>query len=191
MTTRPPLSPALSSAELRRWYWTLAELNALAQDLGVPRAGGKQALTERLAAALDGEQPPARARPASAGRQLQGTVTAATVIPPGQRCSQTLRAFFHQHIGPGFTFDSFMRDFVATGAGRTLGDAIAHWHATRAEAAGPHPIAPQFELNAFLRRWRVAHPAGTRDDALRAWREYRSLPVEERPAVPGGASVSG
>lgn len=181
MTTRPELSPSLPSGELRRWYWTLAELERLARDLGVPRGGGKQALTERLAGALDGEQPPAPAPRAPAGRQLQGPLTAATVIPQGQRCSQTLREFFRHQVGPGFTFDAVMREFVATGAGRTLGDAVAHWHATRTEAARPKPIAPQFELNTFLRRWRAARPGRTRDDALAAWREYRALPVEERP----------
>ncbi len=180
MTSRPELSPSLPSAELRRWYWTLAELEGLARDLGVPRGGGKPALTDRLAAALDGERPPPPPRRPPAGRQLTGALTPATVIPQGQRCSQALREFFRQHIGPGFTFDAAMRDFVGAGAGRTLGDAVAHWHATRAAAALPAPIAPQFELNAFLRRWRQTHPGTTRDQALAAWREYRALPVEER-----------
>ena len=63
--TRPVLSASLSGAELRRWYWTLEELSGLARTLGVPRGGGKQALTERLAAVLDGEPatPPPRRAP--------------------------------------------------------------------------------------------------------------------------------
>jgi hypothetical protein len=66
--TRPPLTPALSGAELRRWYWTLAELTALARTLGVPRGGGKPALTDRLAAALDGAPwSPRRAGPHRVG----------------------------------------------------------------------------------------------------------------------------
>ncbi len=186
MTTRPVLSPALPAAQLRRWYWTLAELNGLARELGVPRGGGKQALTERLAAVLEGESPPAPVRRSGGGRQLQRPLTTATVIPEGQRCSQALREFFRAQIGAGFTFDAFMRDFIATGAGRTLGDAVSHWHSTRARAARPQPIAPQFELNAFLRRWRAAHPDASREDGLAAWREYRSLPVEERPAAVSG-----
>jgi hypothetical protein len=180
MTSRPELSPSLPSAELRRWYWTHAELEGLARELGVARGGGKLALTERLAAVLDGERPPPPppGRPRS-GRQLTGELTPATVIPEGQRCSQVLREFFRQHIGPGFTFDAAMRDFVATGAGRTLGDALAHWRDTRAEAARARPIAPQFELNAFLRDWRRAHPGASQDQALAAWWEYRARPVEE------------
>ncbi|MBC8091545.1 MAG: hypothetical protein H7Y15_06330, partial [Pseudonocardia sp.] len=54
MQSRPALTAALSGVELRRWYWTLAELTALARSMGVPVRGGKAALAERLAAALDG-----------------------------------------------------------------------------------------------------------------------------------------
>ena len=180
MTSRPELSPSLSSVELRRWYWTLAELEGLARSLGVPRGGGKQALTERLAAALDGERPQAPVRRRAGGRQLQGPLTPATVIPEGQRCSQALREFFRHEVGGRFTFDAFMREFIATGAGRTLGDAVGHWHATREEASRPQSIAPQFELNAFLRNWRRAHPGASRDQALAAWWGYRARPAEER-----------
>ncbi len=180
--TRPALGPALSGAELRRWYWTLAELTALARTLGVPRGGGKTALTDRLAAALDGAAwtapPPAPPR----GPQLSGPLSADTVLPPGQRCSQLLRRWFEQQAGPGFAFDGAMREFIAGGAGRTLGEALAHWHRTQADAARPGPIGAQFELNAFLRRWWAAHPTGTRAQALAAWREHRAAPAPGAPA---------
>lgn len=175
--TRPEPSPALTGDELARWYWTLAELTALARELGVPAGGGKTALTERLRAALDGAAlpaaPPTRRAP---GRQLSAPVDGSTVIPEGQRCSQVLRAYFRREIGPGFRFDAPMRTFVAEGAGRTLADAVAHWHATREAAARPREIGPQFELNRFLRDWHTAHPAGTRAEALAAWRAHRDRP---------------
>jgi len=182
-TTRPPLSACTSGAQLRRWYWTLAELTVMARALGVPLGGGKQALTERLAAALDGEQavpPPPRE---ATGGQLSAPVAFDTVLPPGQRCSQVLRDFFQREVGPGFVFDAAMRSFIAEGAGRTLGDAVEHWHATREAAGRPAPIGAQFELNRFLRRRRGTHPGEGRDAALAAWREYRSRPLEERTPV--------
>ncbi len=183
-TIRPPLSAALTGAELRRWYWTLQELTALARELGVRRGGGKRDLTERLAAALDGAPAPPPARPPAPGRQLVSPLTNATVIPAGQRCSQVLREHFRQEIGPAFTFDAVMRTFIASGEGRTLGDAVAHWHATRDAAARPQPIGAQFELNAFLRRWRRDNPHRSRGDALAAWRHHRSLPLEARSPAP-------
>jgi hypothetical protein len=177
---RPPLSAALTGAELRRWYWTLQELTALARELAVPRGGGKQALTDRLTAALDGAPTPASPGSRTSGRQLSAPVTNQTVIPAGQRCSQVLREHFRREIGAAFTFDAFMRTFIATGEGRTLGEAVAHWHATRGAAGQSQPIGAQFELNAFLRQWRSGHPNGSHDDALAAWRQHRALPLEAR-----------
>lgn len=104
--------------------------------------------------------------------------TPETVIPRGQRCSQQLRRFFTDEIGPGFRFDGPMRRFIAAGEGRTLGEAVEHWRVTRSEPRGE--IASQFELNRFLRSRHAANPNGRRTDALAAWRAYRSLPVDGR-----------
>jgi hypothetical protein len=170
--------PELSGSELLRWYWTAEELTRLARARGRGTGGGKQALAARLAAPLDGGPEPAadaRRRPAGAA-QLAGPVGVETVIPAGQRCSQVLRAFFQEQIGPALRFDAFMRDFIAGGAGRTLGDAVRHWHATREAAVLPQPIGDQFEFNRFVRDWHRRHPAGTRSEALAAWHRHRSAP---------------
>ncbi|WP_030773650.1 MULTISPECIES: DUF6434 domain-containing protein [unclassified Streptomyces] len=177
--SRPALTPALTGAELLRWYWTSAELTLLAREMGLPTGGGKVALTARLAAALDGlpaPTAPAAPAPRRAGGRLAAPVTGATVIPPGQNCSQVLRAYFVREIGPGFHFDAFMRDYIARHAGHTLAEAVAHWHATRARAAEPQEIGAQFELNRFLRAWHARHPDGSRAQALAAWRAHRARP---------------
>jgi hypothetical protein len=177
--TRPEPTADLTGAELRRWYWTLAELTGLARRLGVPVGGGKIVLTARLAAALDRAPPPPSPRsPGPASPQLAPPLEPGTVIPPGQRCSQVLRAYLRGEVGPAFTFDAPMRDFVATGAGRTLADLVAHWHATR--SAPPREIGPQFELNRFLRERRSRHPGEPRAAAMEAWRAHRALPAETR-----------
>ena len=180
---RPPLTSALSGAELLRWYWLKEELIAAARALGVSPGGGKRELTARLAAALDGVPMPAPAvGPVAGGRSgvrpLSGPLTRESVIPRGQRCTEHLRRFLVAEVGPGFRFDAAMRRFVAEGAGRTLGEAVDHWHATRSEPRGE--IAPQFELNRFIRDWHRAHPDGRRSDALAAWRAHRALPVDGR-----------
>ncbi|MFF4041458.1 DUF6434 domain-containing protein [Streptomyces sp. NPDC001816] len=179
---RPPLTADLTGTELLRWYWTLDELTGLARTMGVARHGGKAALTARLAATLDGlplPAAPARRRPATV--QLAEPVDGDTVIPAGQRCSQVLRRYFVEAIGPGFHFDTFMRDFIAQNAGQTLADAVAHWHATRPDAARPREIEEQFEFNRFTSAWHRQNPAGTRAQALEAWYAHRAL-----PKLPGG-----
>ncbi|WP_079429199.1 DUF6434 domain-containing protein [Streptomyces katrae] len=184
---RPPLTPALTGDELARWYWTLAELTDLARRLGVPRGGGKAALGERLRAVLDGKPlPTAAARRPAAVRQLSAPVDGDSVIPEGQRCSQVLREYFRRETGPGFHFDGYMRAYIAENPGRTLAEAVAHWHATRAAAAGPQEIGAQFEFNRFLRAWHADHPGGTRDEALAAWHTHRSAP--RKPPGSGGSA---
>ncbi|MFJ5811266.1 hypothetical protein [Streptomyces sp. NPDC093093] len=79
------------------------------------------------------------------------------------------------------SFDAYIRTFVAEGAGRTLADAIAHWHATRQAAVQLQEIGSQFELNRFLRDWHAEHPAGSCAEVLAAWRAHRDRP--RRPAA--------
>ncbi|MFF2548476.1 DUF6434 domain-containing protein [Kitasatospora sp. NPDC058063] len=175
--SRPPLTAGLTGDELLRWYWTLDELTALARSMGVARHGGKAALTARLAAALDGlPLPAAPAGRSRATAQLAAPVDGGTVIPPGQRCSQVLRKYFVEAIGPGFHFDAFMREFIARGADLTLADAVAHWHATRPETLRPREIGEQFEFNHFTSAWHRTNPTGTRAQAREAWYAHRALP---------------
>jgi hypothetical protein len=179
MEQRPDIRSVTSGAELARWYWLKTELQALARRLGVSTAGGKQELAQRIAARLDGLPPPApvRARGPSAP-PLRGVLTLDTVLPAGQKMTQTLRDFLGQHVGPGFHFDGHMRRFFSQSKGQTLAAAVAHWKATR--DAPPSEIGDQFELNRFTREWFEENPGGTRQDMLKAWRLYRSLPREAR-----------
>ena len=185
MPHRPSLDGDLPGVELRRWYWTRAELVGLARQLGVSAGGGKIELTDRLVAALDGlpPPPPAARRPAAAGA-LPEPLTARTVLPAGQRCTEQLRRFLRSEVGPAFRFDAAMRAFVADGAGRTIGEMIERWHSSRADGTSTQ-IAPQFELNRFLRQWRAANPGRTHAEALTAWRAHRDLPRDPPPAAAG------
>lgn len=173
----------MSGDELRRWYWLRDELADFARRLELPTSGSKDELTALLVAHLDGEPAPPRPSRRMAGAQLSGPLDQDTAIPPGQRSSQALRAWFEEQIGPAFRFDGEMREFIATSAGeRTLGDAVAHWYASRS-TAGNRPIDPQFEFNRFTRRWHATNPGGGRPELLAAWDEYRRRPVEERGRV--------
>ncbi|NAZ81177.1 hypothetical protein GTR02_05040 [Kineococcus sp. R8] len=174
---RPPATPGLTGAELLRWYWLKEELLTLARTMGVATGGGKQELTARLVAALDGRPVPAPAarsprRPAA----LVEPLTAETVILPGQRCTQQVRAWFTAQVGTAFRFDGPVRAAVA--AGGTLGEVLEVWRTTRQRPAGE--IGAQFELNRFLRAWRADHPGGSHREALDAWAAHRALPREAR-----------
>ena len=180
---RPELTDSLTSSELRRWYWLKDELSDFARRLGIRATGGKDLLTQRIAAKLDGIAfvEPQRA-PRHAGQQLAEPLTAATVIPVGQRCSQVVRAWFVDQVGPSFGFDGEMRAFFAGVDGmQTLGDALEHYISTRSQ--GAKPIDSQFEYNRFTRAWHEANPTGARSELLSAWQEYRSRPIDQRGKV--------
>jgi hypothetical protein len=143
MTARPALDDCSTGAELDRWYWTREELVTTARARRLPTTGSK----DRLARS--------------------------TVLPPGQRCTQRctqqLRHFCVAELGPRFHFDALLRTLVAASDGTgTLGDLLERWQRTRRTTATA--IAPQFELNRFLRRWHLEHPGGGRRAALDAWR---------------------
>lgn len=162
----------MPESEFRRWYWLLDELAEVARQLGLRATGGKVELAERIAARLGGRASAPLVRRAS-GAQLSGSLGRETMIPPGQRSSQLLRAFFEAEIGPSFRFDGHMRSFIAAG-GATLGDAIDHWHGTR--DAEPSEVAAQFEYNRFTRQWHAENPIGTREQLLADWWSFRSSP---------------
>ena len=173
---RPAVEDVTTEADVRGWYWLRSELVDMARARGLPTSGSKLELLERVARTLAGRTPDVAPR-RRAGPQLTAPLQGSTVIPPGQRCSQLLRAWFADRVGRGFRFDSEMRAFIAAG-GATLDEAVEHWHATR--GAETMAIAPQFEYNRFTRAWRQAHPDGTREDLLAAWWAHRSSP---RPAA--------
>lgn len=163
-----------------RWYWLKVELTDFARRLEISATGSKELLTQRIVAKLDDKpfmEPQRTSR--AGGRQLNGPLTPATVIPVGQRCSQVVRTWFIEQVGASFGFDAEMRAFFASTDGtQTMQDALDHYLATRGQ--GAKPIDAQFEYNRFTRAWHEANPAGDRDELLRAWRRYRERPVDQR-----------
>ena len=173
---RPALTPSLGAEEFSRWYWTTAELAAFAGELGVARRGPKAALTERIRARLAGEQIPTP--PPVRRHRLVPPLSRATVIPEGLVLSRGLRDWFIAEVGPGFRANEALRRFLAEGSGRTLGDALDCYLATR-DVPAP-AIGEQFEYNAFVRAWWERNPGGTTEALRSAWARWRATPADER-----------
>ncbi len=179
--SRPELNEQLSGAEFRRWYWLKSELTEFVRQAGLSASGTKPELADRIEAFLDGAPVPSplpKPSKPSAG-PLPEPLTAQTVIPEGQKASQQLRGFFESEIGKSFRYDIFMRTFLANNPGKTLGDAVEHWHATR-DAPKPETLE-SLELVRFTKAWHLAHPHGTVKQCRAAWKVHRSLPVDQRP----------
>ncbi|MGH1492130.1 MAG: DUF6434 domain-containing protein [Acidimicrobiales bacterium] len=177
MTERPILDETLSEEEFVRWYWSMAELQPFARDLGVRAAGPKAELTDRIAAKLGSRLPRPVAKRVASGDQIAEPLTPTTRIPAGQRSSEALRSFFTAEIGPSFTFNGHMRSFLLEG-GATLGEAIDHWHQT---VGTPLPKQSEsLEFNRFMKTWHANNPDGSAAECRQAWAAHRALPVDER-----------
>ena len=175
---RPAVDEVTAAKEVQDWYWTRAELDAIARRLGIGRAGSKADLTARLVDALEGrESPVPRIR---SGPQLKPPFNLDVVVPPGQRMTRELRTFLVERTGPGFRFDAPMREFFTDSCGRTLRDAIDLQNGARAQV---REIGAQFEYNRFTRAYRGEHPDATSRQVRDAWASYKATPISRRGRV--------
>ena len=173
---RPKLTQQTTPDDFLSFYWLKEELICFLRENNLPATGSKQDLTVRIAQFLATGM--AETRPAQTiARWAAGmpkTFNQQSVIGPGWRCSQELRAFFEQEIGAHFHFDAVMRDFIHNGVGRTLAEAIITWkEAQQRGNAQEKEIAPQFEYNRHIREYFKIHPGAKLKDAIMDWKEKK------------------
>ena len=165
--TRPALSAKLSEAEFASWYWLKDELVRFCRNEGLAVSGSKQEVAQRLSAYLAGKKLPAK----RVVPRQKGTMPRAfgldTVIGPGWRCTQELRAFFVAHVGKGFRFNRALRTFISTSHGSKLRDALAHYKESL--LSHEEPIEGQFEYNRHMREFHAENPGATHADAVESW----------------------
>jgi len=172
--SRPALIANLEASEFLRWYWLKADLIAFCRERGLPTAGSKQEITQRVAEHLAGRAVPTVRSLRRATSSMPDEFTPNTVIGPGWRCSQQLRLFFEAECGKGFRFNAALRSFIATGAGQPLSEAVRAYKASLQD--GPQPIAGQFEYNRHMREFKAQHPGSSHKQAVAAWWVKRGTP---------------
>jgi hypothetical protein len=173
-SNRPALSSKLTASEFLRHYWLKSELVGFCRSVGLSSAGGKIEITQRIEVFLaSGERmaPPSRATVGQSAK-MTDYFTLSTVIVPGFRCSQGLRAFFEREIGHSFHFNGVMREFITNRIGCTLGEAIQAYLESKASPLKTE-IAPQFEYNRHIREYFELHPGASRKEAIAAWKKKR------------------
>lgn len=170
--TRPALTSTLTTHDFRAFYWLKEELIHFCRQHTLDAQGSKGDLADRIAHFLEtGERQPTAAKPQRGKMPL--TFTRDSVIEPGWRCSEGLRAFFEAEIGTHFHFNQVMRDFIKHEHGKTLQQAIHAWQSAY-DAPVKTEIAPQFEYNQHTRDYYDKHPNATRAEVIAAWKEIRS-----------------
>ncbi|MBN1887932.1 MAG: hypothetical protein JW850_08065 [Thermoflexales bacterium] len=177
--TRPKLTEHTTVDDFVSFYWLKEELVGFCREHGLSTVGSKQNLSIRIRQFLETGQPSVETSHKYATRtarraDMPHTFTRQSVIGPGWRCSQELRAFFEQEIGALFHFDEVMRDFIHHGVGKTLHEAIVAWEADRRNPERKKEIAPQFEYNRHIREYFSLHPGATLAEAIQAWNIKKS-----------------
>lgn len=171
---RPHLSLSLSAHEFTRWYWLKAELLEFCRSHQLSASGSKLEVAARIKALLSGKEAPASSSKRRPAAQMPEEFSLSSVIGPNWRCSQNLRAFFELHAGRSFHFNQAMREFIATGEGRTLEEALKHYR--QSLHAPSTRIDEQFEYNRHMRSYHAANPGATRSEAVAAWWAKRGQP---------------
>ncbi|MEL6505475.1 MAG: DUF6434 domain-containing protein [Pseudomonadota bacterium] len=180
---RPAIETITTGAELTRWYWLKAELEAEFQRLGLPTGGSKQDLTDRLAHFLDTDEvlKPKKRRSESKFNWARETLTRETIITDSYRNGPNVRTFFEREYGPDFKFNIAFMAWMKANVGKTLGDAIeARRTIAEREQVEKPPIPASNQYNAYTRAFHQANPERTAKDARACWAWKRAGPGHNR-----------
>ena len=144
---RPVLNRSLDAATFRNHYYLKEELVRFCRASGLPAAGGKSELTERIACFLEGK-PVEIMKVRKIKPKTAGTLREEMSIESPFVCSEKHRAFFKAKIGPSFSFNVAFQKWLKSNAGKTYGDAIQAYAQILVEKKTKQtPIDPQFEYN--------------------------------------------
>ena len=199
---RPPLAPGMMPAALDRYYWYMAELVAYCRAAGLPTAGQKHEVIERVRAHLAGRPTPAGGGPAAVKARGPRRLALDEPVGADYKCDAETRAFFESVIGPHFHFTAHLQRFRRNHVGPplTYGDLAREWVAEYERRKDRHyksTLMPTWEYNNFVRAYLADKPrnAGkTIKDAAAAWnavrrscgpREYAGSVAQDAPGPEG------
>ena len=180
MEMRPELSKDMDGQTFRSFYYLKEELVAFCRNQGLPTAGGKIELTDRIAHYLDtGEAVAAKSLSRSTART--GVIAPSSAIEPNFVCTEQHRAFFLQHIGPGFHFNVPFQKWLKANPGKTYEQAIeAYFKIQEERKQGGSEIDRQFEYNTYVRDFFQDNEGKTLRQAILCWNYKKSLPGHNR-----------
>ena len=135
MIERPALDKHLDSKTFRDFYYLKEELIDFCRKNGLPVAGGKLEIADRIAYFLD----TGKVLSAGAGKKKAAiifTITEDTEIEVDFACSERHRAYYQiledkkkgkSKIDRQFEYNTYIRDFFADNQGKSLEEAIKCW----------------------------------------------------------------
>jgi hypothetical protein len=180
---RPPLDNRISVEDFRAYYWLKEELIAFCREHGLSTAGSKIDIADRIAYYLEHGTAPATAKRQTTSKTSTASNEPLALDQPireNYRSDEEHRQFFESVIGPQFKFTvGFMRFCKENIGKQTYADAVEWWlaeHERKRDPSYKPEIEPQFEYNRFVRAYFEHNPDGTREEAIRLWKETKSKP---------------
>ena len=181
MSERPVLKAGLKSKEFLGYYYLKEELVQFCRDNGLTASGGKQELTERIAAFLDGRKVNMSSGKTSHGKKRTDPITVDSLIEENIVCSEVHRAFFKSEIGESFSFNVAFQKWLKTNTGKTYAEAVSAYHEIKNNTSGGRKnIGRQFEYNTYVRDFFEHNKGRSLDDAIRCWKYKKGLPGHNR-----------
>lgn len=177
---RPKLSEVDTFKEFDRWYWPVAEMQEFCRQNGIPYAGLKADLRERLSCFFRGDPLP-KANKVKKTSWAKMDLHLDTVITEDISFGCNLRGFFKSEIGTKFVCSSVFMKWVKANPGLTLGQAVEYWYELNDLVTKPgfrQKIDRCNNYLQYLRDIRDANPNLSQEDAKHCWDIKARLPAE-------------
>ncbi|NRB46909.1 MAG: hypothetical protein HRU41_04500 [Saprospiraceae bacterium] len=182
---KPKITEITSSAVFQSWYWLKVEMVEKCKQLGLPYAGGKFELRDRIIYALenDGALMPVveKSKPTSKFNWAKANLSLDTEITDNVKFGPNFRRFMSAQIGPHFSCHSDFMDWVKEHPGKTLRDAVIKWEELERRKEDPsfqREIAEHNMLAQYVRDFMADNPESRFQDALRCWKAKKQLPAK-------------
>ncbi len=180
MQKRPDLTLNLNAKTFLNYYYLKKEMVDFLRANGLPTAGGKEKLTNRIARYLETGEVIKPVSKKSAPKVL-GEISEDRKIEQNFVCSEKHRAFFREKIGKGFSFNVPFQKWLKENAGKTYGDAIAAYRKiSEDKKTSEKQIGKQFEYNAYVRAFFKDNPDKSLSDAVLCWKRKKSMAGHNR-----------
>ena len=154
MNSKPTLRRDISVADFKAYYWSMAELTALAKELGLSPRGNKPNLSARLERRLRGLPDEQSVEQRHRGPRDSDKALRPETPVVSYKSDDRTRDFFKRYIGPHFHFTYRLNQYRLANHNLTYGDLIREWVAEYDRRKDPNyraPIASHGEYNRYIR----------------------------------------
>lgn len=175
MEERPKLDIKLNSKIFKEYYYLKEELIDFCRKNDLQTTGGKEELTERIAAFLDTGKKTYKVHTTRKSTSID-EITLDTRIEENFVCSEKHRAFYKKEIGNTFSFNVAFQKWLKANSGKTYQESIeAYYKILEEKKKNKTTIDRQFEYNTYIRDFFQDNKDKTLEQAIRCWKYKKSL----------------